>query len=233
MAFLESIVTLAGRFLDPLSLVIVFGGSALAAAFRSTRADIARAVAALGPLVRADPEAEGQAARVAVNGITALALAKGLGSADRVRSSRDSRAERFLRRAANRLSDDPDAGSFALWAERELADRAARHASAIDVWQALADFAPGMGMIGTVIGLIQMFANMDDPARIGPGMALALLTTLYGILLANAVAGPIAARLARLSEAELAWQREALARLTALARAEQGEDVPGNLRSVA
>jgi chemotaxis protein MotA len=65
-----------------------------------------------------------------------------------------------------------------------------------------------------------MFAVMDDPSRIGPGMALALLTTLYGIVLSSAIAGPIAARLERLSEAELAWQRWTFERLEQLARAE-------------
>jgi chemotaxis protein MotA len=65
-----------------------------------------------------------------------------------------------------------------------------------------------------------MFATMDDPARIGPGMALALLTTLYGIILSSVIAGPIAGRLARLSEAELAWQRLAVERLELLAHAE-------------
>ena len=52
-----------------------------------------------------------------------------------------------------------------------------------------------MGMVGTLIGLIQMLSNMDDPSSIGPAMAVALLTTLYGVLLANIVAKPIAEKL--------------------------------------
>ena len=55
--------------------------------------------------------------------------------------------------------------------------------------------APAMGMIGTLIGLVAMLANMDDPKSIGPAMAVALLTTLYGAILANAVFGPIADKL--------------------------------------
>jgi chemotaxis protein MotA len=79
-----------------------------------------------------------------------------------------------------------------------------------------------MGMIGTVIGLVAMFASMDDPARMGPAMALAMLTTLYGLLFGTLVFGAVAARLERLSEAELRWQRAALARIEALARSEAG-----------
>jgi chemotaxis protein MotA len=77
-----------------------------------------------------------------------------------------------------------------------------------------------MGMIGTVIALIQMFAGMDDVSRIGPAMAMAMLTTLYGIILATVVAGPVATRLERLSAVELAWQRDALERMLQIAEAE-------------
>jgi chemotaxis protein MotA len=65
-----------------------------------------------------------------------------------------------------------------------------------------------------------MFSALEDVAKIGPAMALAMLTTLYGIILATVVAGPIASRLERLSAAELAWQREALERLLQIAEAE-------------
>jgi chemotaxis protein MotA len=71
-----------------------------------------------------------------------------------------------------------------------------------------------------VLGLVRMFAHMTDPALIGAPMATALVATLWGILLANLIAGPIADRLERLSEAELAWQRRTLDHFSALARAE-------------
>jgi chemotaxis protein MotA len=203
------------RFFDLSALLIVFGGAALAAAACSTREDIARALAALGPLFAARPEADAHAAMVAVNRIAALAELRTIACADRVKT-----AEPFLRRAARRLSDAGLVIDFTRWAKEELAARARRHEGAIAVWRTAADAAPAMGMIGTIIGLIQMFATMDDPARIGPGMALALLTTLYGIILSSVIAGPIAGRLARLSEAELAWQRLAVERLELLAHAE-------------
>lgn len=64
------------------------------------------------------------------------------------------------------------------------------------VFKALGDSAPAFGMIGTLVGLVQMLANMDDPAAIGPSMAIALLTTLYGALIANVICMPIADKLA-------------------------------------
>ena len=63
------------------------------------------------------------------------------------------------------------------------------------VFKALGDSAPAFGMIGTLVGLVQLLANMDDPSSIGPAMAIALLTTLYGAVLANLIALPIADKL--------------------------------------
>ena len=64
------------------------------------------------------------------------------------------------------------------------------------MFKAIGDSAPAFGMIGTLVGLVQMLANMSDPSAIGPAMAVALLTTLYGALIANLVALPICDKLA-------------------------------------
>jgi chemotaxis protein MotA len=204
-------------FLDPVAILLVFGGSAAVAAMRSTSHDLGRALASLKPLFLTRADAEAQASRVAVNRIAERAARGGLATADRAPV-----VERFLARAAVRLSDLPDPQQFMAWGKAELTARAERHAAVHAVWRSAADAAPAMGMIGTVIGLIRMFSAMDDPAKIGPGMALALLTTLYGVIAANCIAGPIAARLERLSRAELIWQKEALERLAAIAREEMG-----------
>lgn len=63
------------------------------------------------------------------------------------------------------------------------------------VFRALGDVAPAMGMIGTIVGLVQMLSNMEDPESIGPAMAVALLTTLYGAMIATMIANPIADKL--------------------------------------
>lgn len=70
-----------------------------------------------------------------------------------------------------------------------------RHSWGAKVFSSTGDVAPAMGMIGTLIGLVQMLSAMDDPKSIGPAMAVALLTTLYGAMLANMVALPIADKL--------------------------------------
>lgn len=201
------------NFLDPWALALVVIGAFVIAFTRSVRSG--GAFAALKPMFTANPHEDGQAAMRAVRAIERIAEVKGIACADRVSST-----QYFLKRAASKLSDVHDARSFALWAEEELDDRRRRHGSAIGFWHAVADAAPAMGMIGTIVGLVMMFQSMADADAIGPAMALAMLTTLYGVMLTNLIALPIARRLERLSEDELAWQRRALDHLEELARKE-------------
>jgi chemotaxis protein MotA len=77
-----------------------------------------------------------------------------------------------------------------------------RHQLGAEVFTTMGTFAPAMGMIGTLIGLVQMLQSMDDPSSIGPSMAVALLTTFYGSLLANIVCMPIAGKLRTRSKEE-------------------------------
>ena len=74
-----------------------------------------------------------------------------------------------------------------------------RHQEGIGMWENMALLSPAFGMIGTLIGLVNMLQQLDDPTTIGPAMAVAILTTLYGSLIANVVAIPISKKLARAS----------------------------------
>lgn len=89
--------------------------------------------------------------------------------------------------------------------ETELENLLERHEVGKSMLDSLGRYAPAFGMIGTLIGLVAMLSNMDDPSKIGAGMAAALLTTLYGALLANIIFLPLADKLAlRSSEEALA-----------------------------
>lgn len=85
----------------------------------------------------------------------------------------------------------------------ELQSVADRHSRGKSLFDTIAMFGPAFGMIGTLIGLVIMLQNMDDPSKIGPGMAVALLTTLYGSMMANMFALPIAGKLGVRSEEEI------------------------------
>lgn len=108
----------------------------------------------------------------------------------------------FLNRGIMMLVDgyDPKVIREILTKERNLT--VSRHEQGRKIFEALTDVAPAMGMIGTLVGLVQMLGNMADPKSIGPAMAVALLTTLYGAIIANVVSSPIADKLALRSEEE-------------------------------
>jgi chemotaxis protein MotA len=216
------VIGFVDRFFDPLAFFLVVGGTALATWVSATGKDGGRGFAALLPFFRARPMRDAETADRAVRRIQHLSQYKGTSCADRVKTPVD-----FVHRAACRLADSARAEGFAVWAREELEDRRARHGAVIGLWRHAAEIAPAMGMIGTVIGLVAMFARMNDPAAMGPAMAIAMLTTLYGLILAFAICGPVAARLQRLSDAECAWQARTVERLVALARAEEEEAADG------
>ncbi len=88
------------------------------------------------------------------------------------------------------------------------------------IFNEMAKFAPAFGMIGTLIGLVQMLATLDDPATIGPKMAVALLTTLYGALVANLLCLPMVTKLGRRLDIEMTQLQLATVGLVALRQEE-------------
>lgn len=212
-----------GQLFAPLPILLVSLGTALIALGQFGPVTAARSLRALGPLLMARPDDERDVARALLFKVEAVAELRGLMRTDRIRAGHP-----FIAGALTSLANAPDVEHFSLRIDQVIEDRRDRHASVIGFWNAIADAAPAMGMVGTIIGLVGMFASMRDPSTIGPAMALALMTTLHGMILANAVAGPIANRLADLSARELAWQRAFARRLEAIASRE-----PGMLRKTA
>ncbi|MCL1078783.1 flagellar motor protein PomA [Parashewanella spongiae] len=101
----------------------------------------------------------------------------------------------FMQKAVDMLVDGHDGDVVRAALEKDIILTEERHKSGISIFKAMGDVAPAMGMIGTLVGLVAMLSNMDDPKSIGPSMAVALLTTLYGAIIANMVALPIADKL--------------------------------------
>lgn len=110
----------------------------------------------------------------------------------------------FLKRGLLMLVDGHEAAAIEDVLYQEIAKTEERHKVNASVWDAIGAYGPAMGMIGTLIGLVQMLQNLSDPAAIGPAMAVALLTTFYGSLLANIVGVPIANKLQQRSGQEIA-----------------------------
>lgn len=192
MALIVMTMMLSGdlaMFVNVPSLVIVFGGSifAVMAKFGFSQFLGAGKVAGKSFVTKASDPLE------LIDEVVNLADAArkgGLLALEGMDVSND-----FLSKGIQLLVDghDPDVVKSLLSNDRNQAQE--RHETASTIFSSLAAMAPAMGMIGTLIGLVAMLANMDDPKSIGPAMAVALLTTLYGAVLANAFCEPVADKL--------------------------------------
>jgi len=101
----------------------------------------------------------------------------------------------FIVRGVKMAVDGTDPELIRTIMETELEALMERHGQGKQILDTIGRYAPAFGMIGTLMGLIAMLANMDDPSAIGPGMAVALITTLYGAFIANVFTGPLADKL--------------------------------------
>jgi len=102
---------------------------------------------------------------------------------------------KFVANGLQLVIDGTDPETVSKLLEYELAAIDQRHAESKQVLDLLGKYAPAYGMIGTLVGLVCMLQNMDDPKKIGPGMAVAILTTLYGAVMANIVCLPLSDKL--------------------------------------
>ena len=201
-------------FWDPAALAIVGGGTVLATVLRTPLPDLKRAGAALRVLGRrsfaAGPALE------QVSALQRIARRHGLLALDRTVINDPDIADAVALAVDGGSADEV----AALAADRRTA-RWERHQGAIEAWAGAAEVAPAMGLVGTIIGLVRMFASIDDPSALGGAMAVALLTTLYGAVLATLVAMPVAARLRRIADAEFAERARLETALAALAPRER------------
>lgn len=101
----------------------------------------------------------------------------------------------FLKKGIQLLVDGHEPDVVRNMLSKDMTLTVTRHDTGKSIFSAIGDVGPAMGMIGTLIGLVQMLATMDDPKTIGPSMAVALLTTLYGAMMATMLALPIADKL--------------------------------------
>jgi chemotaxis protein MotA len=185
-----------GAFVDTSSLLLVVGGTLLVTLMKFSFKQL------------------GNAAKVAIKAFTYRVpdpeelIGRSVALANQARTSGVLALEEadvpddFFKKALNLVVDghDPDVVRSILTKDLELTLK--RHRDGQAIFKAIGDTAPAMGMIGTLIGLVQMLGAMNDPKQVAPAMAVALLTTLYGAVIANLVAIPIADKLALRSTEE-------------------------------
>ena len=102
----------------------------------------------------------------------------------------------------------------------------------IETLERIGSTSPVMGLIGTIIGLVQMLANLDDPSAIGPGMAVALLTTLYGSIIANVLIAPLVSKLKIIDEDDITVKKIYSTTLLSIARKENPRMLEQSLNGI-
>ena len=137
----------------------------------------------------------------------------------------------YLRKGLQLTVDGLEPQSIQEILETEISYLESRHERGAEVLLAFGAFAPAMGMIGTVIGLILMLKTMDDPSTIGPSMAVALITTFYGAIMANLVFLPMAGKLKQRSKEEVLLKEMVLEGILSISKGENPRIIEEKLSS--
>ena len=139
--------------------------------------------------------------------------------------------DKFLSKGLQLTIDGLEPQSIQEILETEIEYVQSRHSLGADILGTMGTFAPALGMIGTLIGLVQMLQNMSDPSKIGPAMAVALLTTFYGALMANVVFNPLAGKLRNRSKEEILVKELILNGVMSIARGDNPRIIEQKLHS--
>lgn len=190
------IITNAGignidRYLDPASAIITFGGSFFAVMAMKSMADYIGGLKSF-MLVFKVPSVDVKGMIQKIIDLSNIARKEGLLSLEEAASDLD---DEFMKKGILLIVDGTDPELVRGIMETELVSTEDRHKNKITFWEDLGAMGPAWGMIGTLIGLVNMLYEMDDPSSIGPSMAVALITTLYGSMLANWICAPVAGKL--------------------------------------
>ena len=186
-------------FIDTPSIAIVFGGTAGVALISFPLADVLGTIAIFKKTVLIR-EADTNALIAQMMEFATKARKGGILS---LQDSIDQVEDQFLVKALQMAVDGQEPADLKTMLQTEIDNIAARHSNGAQILDTMGAIAPAMGMVGTLIGLVQMLQNMSDPAAIGPAMAVALLTTFYGAVLANVLFLPMAGKLKTRSKTEI------------------------------
>lgn len=187
------------NFLDPPSALITFGGSFFCVMASYTMADYFKGLKSF-TLIFKVPNLDTASMIQKIIELSNVARKEGLLSLEEAAADLD---DAFLKKGILLIVDGTDPELVRGIMETELASVDARHKQNMNFWKDLAAMGPAWGMIGTLIGLVNMLQNLSDPSAIGPNMAVALITTLYGSLLANWICTPVASKLSANNDIEI------------------------------
>ncbi len=184
-------VAALGGFVDLPSILIVFGGGITSVMVSFPLPVVTAGFKSIGLIMKAQNNDPAAIIKKIID-LANLARREGLLALEEAVSDVE---DQFLKKGVMLVVDGTDPELVRNILETELAYQDSRHREISSVWETLGDLGPAYGMIGTLIGLVMLLQNLSDPSSIGPMMAVAILTTLYGSLLANFLCIPVANKL--------------------------------------
>lgn len=214
-------ITLGGSpaaFLNGPAILIVLGGTLSAVMVSFSVAEVVEAARLCGEALSRGARNASEAA-VRMLHLADIARQQGILPLETVLPELED-GDPFLHKGLGLVVDGMHASEVEAIMTQDLEATADRWVTAVSVLRRAAEYAPAMGLIGTLIGLVQMLGRLDDPAVIGPSMAIALLTTLYGAVLANLVLSPLAAKVERKGAGDVLVNQIAIMGATSISRLE-------------
>ena len=212
-------------FVNVPSLLIVIGGTIFAVMAKYSMGQFVGAIKVMGKSFKSKMSSPEELI-VEVVELADVARKGGLLSLEGKEVSND-----FLQKGIQLLVDGHDPEVVKSMLSKDVKEGIARHALGKAIFVNIGDTAPAMGMIGTLIGLVQMLSAMDDPKSIGPAMAVALLTTLYGAMIANMLALLVADKVAIRSEEEARIQNMIIDALLSIQAGQNPRVIQGLLKT--
>ena len=185
-------ISVLGNFYNLPSIFITFGGSLCCVLTMSSGLKgFVNNLKSFGLVIKMIPSTEESTIQTIIE-LSNIARKEGLLALEEAANGID---DEFLKKGVLLIVDGTDPELVRNILETELNCVEDRHTSIIGFWDSLSAMGPAWGMIGTLIGLINMLKRMSDPSTVGPDMAVALVTTFYGSILANWICIPIATKL--------------------------------------
>lgn len=193
----------ASAFVDVPSIMIVMGGSIAATLINFNLSQFKAAVKIAAKSFKLDEQDQAGLIAQFIN-LAQLARRDGILALDRALKDVD---DEFMKGGLEMAVDGTEPDTIRDIMETDVAGMLDRHKVGQGIFNALGAYAPAFGMIGTLIGLVKMLGNLDDPSSIGPSMAVALITTFYGAVMGNLVYLPMAGKLKEKSTLEAKSKR--------------------------
>ena len=216
-----------GRYIDVPSVIITFGGAFFAVMAMNTMSGYIKGLKSF-TLIFKSPTLDIKAMIQKIIDLSNVARKEGLLSLEEAAGELD---DAFMKKGILLIVDGTDPDLVRGIMETELYATEDRHKSTIQFWDDLGAMGPAWGMIGTLLGLVNMLYNMDDASNIGPAMAVALITTLYGSMLANWVCAPVAGKLKLNNANEMAMKTIMIEGLLSIQAGENPRVIEEKLKS--